>query len=74
MSEGKKVYFAAPSNRMARPCPFCGRVDIMTPDGGALVDGPYRVMCHTCRSSGPAADEPADAVELWNKRLRIVED
>lgn len=58
------------------PCPFCGSKDtIATPTDYTYTDNdtgkeiqPYIVFCKKCRTQGPEAKTPTQAIELWQLR------
>jgi Lar family restriction alleviation protein len=52
------------------PCPFCGSADVIeqrVPFGR----GQRHVLCRHCFASGPPCRELADALDGWNRALRV---
>jgi len=48
-----------------QPCPFCRSSDLVL-DVDSLCK--HHVACDRCGIWGPAGDDPADAVAIWDKR------
>lgn len=51
--------------REMRPCPYCGEyLDLVF----RLVKNGIAVVCYECGARGPAGENEAEAVEVWNDR------
>lgn len=55
---------------MRKPCPFCWSEGYTSYLGGSK----HYVFCRNCGATGPVAHTPDDALRLWNKRVKRIED
>ena len=49
-----------------KPCPFCGRTEL-------VLYGGERVGCESCGAMGPNADSEEEAWEAWNRRVSPID-
>ena len=49
------------------PCPFCASPNVRVEDCSAAIS----VACFNCGGIGPAGDNVAEAVALWNSRSTL---
>ena len=58
----------------ALPCPFCGAVVALDPEGITAYPGDvptFAVGCDECIAFGPKRDNHADSVYAWNQRQEV---
>jgi len=56
--------------RPLKPCPFCGKADLLYVDELGNEARPFfAVACGNCEAEGPVARTSGRASDLWNTRL-----
>lgn len=51
-------------------CPFCGCKHPTTWHIGHYIK-PWVVECRECQATGPHGCDEKEAIELWNKRMKV---
>ena len=61
-------------NDKLKPCPFCGRTDVVivkTVNDTDEHDISYSVLCQCCYTTGPLMRSRREAAEEWNRRAEV---